>query len=128
VRTLRRARTIVGVCNAGTIRRARVAEHGDDVLAVNLDPPFLLVREVGARMLRRGRGKIVFAASAASDCVHGQVLAVGGGRLARQGRGLRTCRSGDGARIEARLHRRSHSTTVVSSIASDRPHDEFVRL
>jgi 2-deoxy-D-gluconate 3-dehydrogenase len=58
------------VLNAGTIERAPAAEHGDDawdrVLAVNLDAPFLLAREVGARMLERGRGKIVFTASVLS--------------------------------------------------------------
>jgi 2-deoxy-D-gluconate 3-dehydrogenase len=58
------------VNNAGTIRRAPAAEHGDDdwdhVLAVNLDAPFRLAREVGARMLERGRGKIVFTASVLS--------------------------------------------------------------
>jgi 2-deoxy-D-gluconate 3-dehydrogenase len=58
------------VNNAGTIRRAPAAEHGDDdwdrVLAVNLDAPFVLAREVGASMLRRGRGKIVFVASVLS--------------------------------------------------------------
>jgi 2-deoxy-D-gluconate 3-dehydrogenase len=58
------------VCNAGTIRRAPAAEHGDDawdeVLAVNLHAPFLLARELGARMLERGRGKIVFTASVLS--------------------------------------------------------------
>jgi 2-dehydro-3-deoxy-D-gluconate 5-dehydrogenase len=58
------------VNNAGTIRRAPAAEHGDadwdHVLAVNLDAPFVLAREVGAGMLRRGRGKIVFTASVLS--------------------------------------------------------------
>jgi 2-deoxy-D-gluconate 3-dehydrogenase len=58
------------VCNAGTIRRAPAAGHTDDawdeVLEVNLRAPFLLAREVGARMLERGRGKIVFTASVLS--------------------------------------------------------------
>jgi 2-deoxy-D-gluconate 3-dehydrogenase len=36
------------------------------VLAVDLDAPFLLARAVGARMLDRGRGKIVFTASVLS--------------------------------------------------------------
>lgn len=53
--------------NAGTIRRAPAAEHPDadwdDVLAINLDAPFRLARAVGARMLARGRGKIIFTAS-----------------------------------------------------------------
>jgi 2-deoxy-D-gluconate 3-dehydrogenase len=58
------------VLNAGTIHRAPAAQHGDDawdhVLAVDLHAPFLLAREVGARMLERGRGKIVFTASVLS--------------------------------------------------------------
>ena len=58
------------VNNAGTIRRAPAAEHADadwdHVLAVNLDAPFVLAREVGAGMLERGRGKIVFVASVLS--------------------------------------------------------------
>ncbi len=58
------------VNNAGTIERAPAAEHGDDawdrVLAVNLDAAFVLAREVGARMLERGRGKIIFTASVLS--------------------------------------------------------------
>lgn len=53
--------------NAGTIARAPAAEHSDEawdrVLAVNLSAPFLLTRAVGAEMVRRGRGKIVFTAS-----------------------------------------------------------------
>jgi 2-dehydro-3-deoxy-D-gluconate 5-dehydrogenase len=55
------------VNNAGTIRRRPAAEHTDEdwdsVLAVNLNAPFMLARTVGAGMLERGRGKIVFTAS-----------------------------------------------------------------
>ncbi|MGE9291586.1 MAG: SDR family oxidoreductase [Puniceicoccales bacterium] len=55
------------VNNAGTIRRSPAAEHGDEdwsqVLAVNLDAPFVLSREFGKGMLERGRGKIIFTAS-----------------------------------------------------------------
>jgi 2-deoxy-D-gluconate 3-dehydrogenase len=55
------------VNNAGTIRRRPAAEHSDAdweaVLAVNLDAPFRLARDLGAGMLARGRGKIVFTAS-----------------------------------------------------------------
>jgi len=55
------------VNNAGTIVRAPAAEHGDDawdrVLEVNLTAPFLLARAIGAGMVERGRGKIVFTAS-----------------------------------------------------------------
>lgn len=53
--------------NAGTIMRQPAAEHSDDywdtVQAVNLDAPFILSREIGRRMLERGRGKIIFTAS-----------------------------------------------------------------
>jgi 2-deoxy-D-gluconate 3-dehydrogenase len=55
------------VNNAGTIRRKPAAEHPDDywdtVMEVNLDAQFILSREIGKRMLERGRGKIVFIAS-----------------------------------------------------------------
>ncbi|SDE49914.1 SDR family oxidoreductase [Glycomyces harbinensis] len=55
------------VNNAGTIRRAPAAEHSDaywdEVLQVNLTSQFALTRAVGAAMLERGRGKIIFTAS-----------------------------------------------------------------
>jgi 2-deoxy-D-gluconate 3-dehydrogenase len=55
------------VNNAGTIFRAPAAEHPDEawdrVLEVNLTAPFLLARGIGAAMVARGRGKIVFTAS-----------------------------------------------------------------
>ncbi|MFD2415157.1 SDR family oxidoreductase [Amycolatopsis pigmentata] len=55
------------VNNAGTIARAPAAEHSDAdwdrVIAVDLSSQFTLTREVGRRMLERGRGKIVFTAS-----------------------------------------------------------------
>jgi 2-deoxy-D-gluconate 3-dehydrogenase len=55
------------VNNAGTIARAPAAEHSDadwdHVLAVNLSSQFVLTREVGAQMLDRGHGKIIFTAS-----------------------------------------------------------------
>src|SRR5919204_504572 len=55
------------VNNAGTIHRAPAVEHPDDawdrVLEVNLTAPFLLARELGAGMIRRGRGKVIFTAS-----------------------------------------------------------------
>jgi 2-deoxy-D-gluconate 3-dehydrogenase len=55
------------VLNAGTIRRGPAAGHSDEdwdhVLAVNLDAPFRLAREVGRRMVERGRGKIIFTSS-----------------------------------------------------------------
>ncbi|MGW4027434.1 SDR family oxidoreductase [Streptomyces sp. NPDC005009] len=55
------------VNNAGTIRRAPAAEHpGADwelVLQVNLNAQFALTQAVGATMVSRGRGKVVFTAS-----------------------------------------------------------------
>ena len=55
------------VNNAGTIARAPAAEHSDadwdHVLAVNLTSQFILTRELGRKMLARGRGKIIFTAS-----------------------------------------------------------------
>lgn len=55
------------VNNAGTIRRAPAAEHPDEfwdqVLALNLDAPFLLAREIGRHMLAQGHGSIIFTAS-----------------------------------------------------------------
>ncbi|MFJ7062913.1 SDR family oxidoreductase [Streptomyces microflavus] len=55
------------VNNAGTIRRAPAVEHGDAdwdlVLQVNLTAQFALTRAVGAAMVARGQGKIIFTAS-----------------------------------------------------------------
>lgn len=55
------------VNNAGTIRRAPAAEHPlewwDEVIAVNLSSPFALSQRVGAAMVARGRGRIIFTAS-----------------------------------------------------------------
>ncbi|MFD5540084.1 SDR family oxidoreductase [Streptomyces sp. NPDC127079] len=55
------------VNNAGTIRRTPAAEHTDEdwdlVLQVNLNAQFALSRAVGAQMVARGHGKIVFTAS-----------------------------------------------------------------
>ncbi|WP_411120166.1 SDR family oxidoreductase [Streptomyces sp. 058-1L] len=55
------------VNNAGTIRRAPAVEHGDAdwelVLQVNLTAQFALTRAVGAAMVTRGRGKVIFTAS-----------------------------------------------------------------
>ncbi|MFC8342320.1 SDR family oxidoreductase [Streptomyces sp. NPDC057280] len=53
--------------NAGTIRRAPAGEHSDAdwelVLQVNLSAQFALTRAVGAAMVARGQGKVVFTAS-----------------------------------------------------------------
>ncbi len=55
------------VCNAGTIRRQPAAEHADaswdEVMDVNLRAPFVLAREFGRDMIRRGSGKVLFTAS-----------------------------------------------------------------
>lgn len=55
------------VNNAGMILRKPAAEHDDElwdkVLAVNLDAPFIISREVGRQMLQQGSGKIIFTAS-----------------------------------------------------------------
>lgn len=55
------------VNNAGTTKRAPVSEHTDafwdEVIEVNLSAQFMLSREVGRDMLKRGRGKIIFMAS-----------------------------------------------------------------
>jgi 2-deoxy-D-gluconate 3-dehydrogenase len=53
--------------NAGTIRRRPAVEHPDEdwdhVLAVDLSAPFVLTREIGRTMVRRGHGKVIFTAS-----------------------------------------------------------------
>lgn len=53
--------------NAGTIMRAPAAEHPDEywdrVIEINLNTQFVLAREFGADMLKRGKGKIIFTAS-----------------------------------------------------------------
>lgn len=55
------------VNNAGIVMRQPAAEHPDtywdQVLAVNLDAQFILSREIGAGMVQRGSGKIIFTAS-----------------------------------------------------------------
>jgi len=53
--------------NAGTIMRAPAAEHSDEywdkVIEVNQTAQFVLTREIGKEMIKRGSGKIVFTAS-----------------------------------------------------------------
>lgn len=55
------------VNNAGTIMRNPAAEHSDEywdkVIEVNQNAQFILTREVGKEMIRRGSGKIIFTAS-----------------------------------------------------------------
>ena len=55
------------VNNAGTIERAPAAQHPldlwDKVLTVNLSSQFRLTQAVGAAMIERGHGKVVFTAS-----------------------------------------------------------------
>lgn len=53
--------------NAGTIKRAPIAEHPteywDTVIETNLSSPFILAREIGKNMVKAGSGKIIFIAS-----------------------------------------------------------------
>lgn len=55
------------VNNAGTILRAPAIEHSDEywdkVIEVNQTAQFVLTREIGKEMVKRGEGKIVFTAS-----------------------------------------------------------------
>ncbi len=55
------------VNNAGTILRQPAAEHSDEfwykVIDINLNSQFVITREIGARMLEQGSGKIIFTAS-----------------------------------------------------------------
>jgi len=53
--------------NAGTINRAPITNHTDDlwdhVIEVNQTAQFILTREIGKRMIKKRKGKIVFIAS-----------------------------------------------------------------
>ncbi|MDO6809756.1 SDR family oxidoreductase [Zobellia galactanivorans] len=55
------------VNNAGTILRQPAAEHTDEywdkVIEVNQNAQFILSREIGKEMVKRGSGKIIFTAS-----------------------------------------------------------------
>lgn len=55
------------VNNAGTILRAPAAEHSDEywdkVIEVNQNAQFILTREIGKEMIKRGEGKVIFTAS-----------------------------------------------------------------
>ncbi len=55
------------VNNAGTILRTPAAEHPDEmwdkVIEVNQNSQFILTREIGKEMVKRGHGKIIFTAS-----------------------------------------------------------------
>ncbi len=55
------------VNNAGTIKRKPAEEHPDEywdeVIEVNLNAQFILTREFGKDMIKRGYGKIIFTAS-----------------------------------------------------------------
>ncbi len=55
------------VNNAGTIQRTPAADHPDEmwdhVIEVNLNAQFILTRDIGAKMIARGSGKIIFTAS-----------------------------------------------------------------
>lgn len=53
--------------NAGSIMRKPAAEHPDEywdkIIDINLNSQFIITREIGARMLKQGSGKIVFTCS-----------------------------------------------------------------
>jgi 2-dehydro-3-deoxy-D-gluconate 5-dehydrogenase len=53
--------------NAGYILRKPVAEHPDEywdtIININLNAQFILIREIGKRMVEQGYGKIVFTCS-----------------------------------------------------------------
>jgi 2-deoxy-D-gluconate 3-dehydrogenase len=55
------------VNNAGTVLRKAAIDHPDEywdeVVAVNQTAPFILTREIGKHMVKRGKGKIIFTAS-----------------------------------------------------------------
>jgi 2-deoxy-D-gluconate 3-dehydrogenase len=55
------------VANAGSNRRREAAHYSDEdwdfLIGLNLSSQFILARELGKRMLSRGRGKIIFIAS-----------------------------------------------------------------
>ncbi len=55
------------VNNAGTIMRKPAAEHPDEywdkVIEVNQNAQFILTREIGKEMVKRGSGKVIFTAS-----------------------------------------------------------------
>jgi len=55
------------VNNAGTILRSPIEEHSDEywdkILEINLSSQFILTREIGKEMIKRGYGKIIFIAS-----------------------------------------------------------------
>lgn len=69
VKEVKAAHPVVDILvnNAGTILRNPAAQHSDDewdkVLSINLDTPFILAREFGKEMIKRGSGKIVFTCS-----------------------------------------------------------------
>lgn len=55
------------VNNAGIIKRNAIIDYADedwdDVLSVNLNASFILAREFGKEMIKRGNGKIIFTCS-----------------------------------------------------------------
>lgn len=69
IRQLQQENPVIDILvnNAGTILRKPAAEHPDEywdtVLALNLDAPFILAREIGKKMIERGSGKIIFTCS-----------------------------------------------------------------
>lgn len=90
------------VNNAGTIARKPAEEHPDEywdkVIEVNLNAQFILSREIGKEMLKRGKGKIIFTASLLSfpgrNNSSGLFGEQGRHRAAYQGSGKRMGREG----------------------------------
>jgi 2-deoxy-D-gluconate 3-dehydrogenase len=69
IEKVKAAHSIVDILvnNAGNILRQPAAEHSDkywdEIIEINLNSQFILAREFGKEMVRRGRGKIIFTAS-----------------------------------------------------------------
>lgn len=95
------------VNNAGTILRKPAVEHPDEywdhVMEVNLNSQFVLSREIGKEMVRRGRGKIIFTASLLSFqggiTVPGYAAAKGG--IAQLTKALSNEWAGKGVQVNA---------------------------
>ena len=95
------------VNNAGTILRNPAAEHSDEfwdeVLEVNLSSQFILSREIGARMIAEGSGKIIFTASLLSfqGGINVPVYAASKGGIARLTMALANEWAGKGVNVNA---------------------------
>lgn len=69
IEKVKKEHTVIDILvnNAGTIKRNPIIDHSDaywdEVIAVNQTAPFILSREIGKEMLKKGAGKIIFTAS-----------------------------------------------------------------